>query len=52
MTKLLLRLFVKNYENKDEPKVRAGVGRLSGIVGIGANCLLFAGKLVAGLLSG
>lgn len=52
MTKLLLRLFVKNYENKDEPRVRAGVGRLSGIVGIGANCLLFAGKLVAGLLSG
>ena len=49
---MLLRLFVKNYENKEDSKVRAAVGRLSGVVGIGANCLLFAGKLVAGLISG
>ena len=52
MTKLLLRLFVKDYEKKDAPSVRARVGKLSGGVGIGANVLLFAGKLVAGLLSG
>ena len=45
MTKLLLRLFVKDYEKKEEPKVRAAVGRLSGRVGIGSNLLLFAGKL-------
>ena len=52
MIKLMLRLFVKNYENKEDSKVRASVGRLSGAVGIGANCLLFAGKLMAGLISG
>ena len=52
MTKLLLRLFVKDYEKKDAPAVRARVGKLSGAVGIGSNVLLFAGKLVAGLLSG
>ena len=52
MTKLLLRLLVKDYEKKEEPKVRAAVGRLSGRVGIGGNLLLFAGKLSVGLLSG
>ena len=52
MTKLLLRLFVKDYEKKEEPKARAAVGRLSGRVGIGGNLLLFAGKLSVGLLSG
>ena len=52
MTKLLLRWFVKDYENKDSVKVRAGVGRLSGITGILCNVLLFAGKLAVGILSG
>ena len=52
MTKLLLRLFVNNFENKDSPQVRSATGRLSGITGIVCNALLFAGKLVAGLLSG
>ena len=52
MTKLLLRWFVKDYENKDSTKVRAGVGRLSGITGILCNVLLFAGKLAVGILSG
>lgn len=52
MTKLLLRLFVKGYEDGATPEVRAQVGRLSGIVGIVCNLLLFAFKLLAGLLSG
>ena len=52
MTKLLLRLFVKNYSQKEQPSVRAGVGRLSGIVGILCNLLLVVGKLVVGMLSG
>ena len=52
MTKLLLRLFVKNAENKTSPRVRAGVGRLSGITGIVCNVLLFGGKLLMGILSG
>lgn len=52
MTKLLLRLFVKDYENEDAPAVHSAVGRLAGITGILCNCLLFLIKLVAGLVSG
>lgn len=52
MTKLLLRLFVKNYRNTDDPKVRGAYGRLAGLVGLVCNLLLFAGKLVAGTLAG
>ena len=52
MTKLLLRLFVKDYAESQKPKVRAAVGKLSGAVGIGSNILLFALKLLVGTLSG
>ena len=52
MTKLLLRLFVKDANNKTSPKVRAKVGLLSGVTGILCNALLFAGKLMMGILSG
>ena len=52
MTKLLLRLFVKDHENKDSAAVRSGVGRLSGIVGILCNILLCVGKLIVGTISG
>ena len=52
MTELLLRLFVKDRENTENPKVRGAYGKLAGIVGIVCNLLLFAGKLLAGLLSG
>ncbi len=52
MTKLFLRLFVKNYTDKENPAVRGAVGRLSGVVGILCNLLLFAGKLAVGTISG
>ena len=52
MTKLLLKLFVKNHENGADPAVRAKVGKLSGMVGILANALLCAGKLFIGTVSG
>ena len=52
MAKLLLRLFVKNYEKVDSPSVRSKVGRLSGVVGILSNVALFIGKLTVGILSG
>ena len=52
MTNLLLKLFIPNTQNHADPKVRAQVGRLSGVIGILANILLFAGKLLAGLVSG
>ena len=52
MTKLLLKLFIKNHENGADPTVRAKVGKLSGMVGILANALLCAGKLFVGTVSG
>ena len=52
MTKLLLRLFARGAEDPTSPKVRSRIGRLSGIVGIVCNALLFAGKLTVGILSG
>lgn len=52
MTKLLLKLFIKNHENREDKTVRAKVGKLSGIVGILCNVLLCAGKLLIGMLSG
>ena len=52
MTKLLLCIFVKNWNQTDTPKVRSRVGKLSGSVGILCNLLLAAGKLAVGILSG
>ncbi|MBR2062131.1 MAG: cation transporter, partial [Anaerotignum sp.] len=52
MTKLLLRLFVKNYENKEDMAVRHSVGKLAGATGIVCNMILFLGKLLAGILAG
>ena len=52
MTSLLLKLFVKNHEATTEPKIRAKIGSLSGIVGLICNVFLFAGKLLIGTLSG
>ena len=48
----LLKLFIKDVDNITSPKVRAQVGRLSGLVGIICNLILFAGKLVIGTISG
>lgn len=52
MTGLLLRLFVKRYQDTEDPSVRGAYGKLAGMVGIVCNLFLFAGKLTAGLLSG
>lgn len=52
MTKLLLKLFVKNYDKNDDPVVRAKTGKLSGVVGIVANAVLCAGKMMIGAISG
>ena len=52
MTKLLLRLFVKDAQNPDAPAVRLAVGKLAGVVGILCNGLLCLGKVLVGTLSG
>ena len=51
MTQILLRLFVKDHENTDDPAVRSAIGSLSGFVGILANLLLFALKLLIGIIT-
>ena len=51
MTALLLRLGVKDISDPKNKQTRAAVGRLSGIVGILCNLLLFAGKLTVGTLA-
>lgn len=50
MTKLLVRLFVKDYDNTDNVKVRTAYGILVSTVGILCNIVLFAIKLTIGLL--
>jgi cation diffusion facilitator family transporter len=52
MTELLLRLALRGRNDYRNSDTRAKVGSLSGTVGIGANLLLFLGKLLAGLLTG
>ena len=52
MTNLLLRLFVKNHCQVDDPAVRSAVGRLVGLTGIVCNTLLFLGKLIVGIIAG
>ena len=47
MTKLLLSLFINKKSDR-----RAAIGRLSGIVGIAANILLFIGKIIIGTIAG
>mgnify|MGYP003295508479 CR=1 FL=1 len=52
MIRLLTRIFIKNPENTGDAQVRLAYGRLCGFFGIFLNLLLFAGKYLAGLLSG
>ena len=50
MTELLVRKFVKNYQNTDDSRVRTDYGVLTSVVGILCNVLLFAGKLAVGMV--
>ena len=50
MTKLLLRLFIKDYKNTSDKKVRENYGTLSGVLGIICNLVLFLIKIIIGTL--
>lgn len=50
MTKLLLKLFIKNSHNVSDVKVRESYGTLSGVVGILCNLLLCGIKITVGAL--
>lgn len=51
MLKLLCRLLSGKAEPPQDPAVRDACGRTAGIIGIGCNFLLFAGKLSIGLFT-
>lgn len=52
MVPLLSRLFIRNRDQYDDPKVRAAYGRLCGGLGIFLNLLMTAGKIIAGHITG
>lgn len=52
MTNLLLRFFVKNYQQTEDSAVRTAIGALSGMVGIACNLLLCLGKMLVGIVTG
>lgn len=52
MTSFLIKTFVKNYKETDNPTVRSAYGFVSSVAGIVCNVLLFALKLAAGFVIG
>ncbi len=52
MTKLLLKIFIKDYSNTNDPAVRDEYMSLAGFTGIVANLLLFLIKGALGLIAG
>lgn len=48
---LLIKLFVRDSDNVQDPAVRRSYGKLTGVVGIVLNVLLAAGKFLAGALA-
>lgn len=52
MINLLVKTFVKDSGNVQDPQVRQRYGTLSGGVGIFLNLLLSVGKMIAGVLTG
>ena len=52
MTAILCKLFIRNPDNTRDPRVRGAYATLTSAVGIILNLLLFAGKFLAGSISG
>lgn len=50
MTNFIIKKFIKDYENVNEPKVRESYGTVSSITGIVVNVILSAGKILTGIL--
>ena len=50
MTEFIIKIFIKDYQNIEDTKVRTAYGIIASIVGILANVLLFGAKLIIGTL--
>lgn len=51
MITFLRKIFIKNYENVNDSKVREAHGKLASFVGVFSNLFLFIFKLFAGIIS-
>ncbi len=52
MIKILIKLFVKDFQSVEKTNVREAYGVLAGIIGIICNLILFVTKLLIGLIIG
>jgi len=52
MTELLLKIFVKNYKDISNSKVRTKYGTLGSIFGLISNFVVFLAKIIIGIFSG
>lgn len=52
MVNWLRKIFIKNFENTSDEKVREAHGKLASFVGVFSNLVLFIIKMIAGLISG
>lgn len=48
----IFKLFIKDHENVNDPKVRDNYGKLAGVAGIISNLILSAMKYIIGMVSG
>lgn len=51
MTKYIIKKFISNSEDINNPEVRKNYGIVSGFVGIFCNIILFISKIIAGILT-
>lgn len=52
MVNIFRKIFIKNYSDINNPKVRESYGKLASFVGVFSNLFLFIIKLFAGIISG
>lgn len=52
ITEFLVKKTIRNYQQTQDNKVRSAYGKLSGVVCLTCNILLFIAKLIIGILSG
>ena len=52
MFPLIKKTFIKNHTQLQRPEVRYAYGKTAGAIGIVTNLLLFAAKIIVGILSG
>ena len=51
MVNFLRKIFIKDYNNVEDPKVREAHGKLATLFGIVSNFVLFVSKLLIGLIA-